>query len=58
MSKESGGFAVASGSETQWKGRQPKVYRTRNSFADFVARAKANKNGRAHLQRHHGGHGL
>jgi hypothetical protein len=57
MSKENG-FQVASAADSRWTGRRRGDEKTRNSFAEFVARSKQNNNGRAHLKKHHGGFGL
>ena len=45
------------GSNT-WTGRRPKGEKCHDSFASFVAASKNNKNGQAHLKRHHNGYGL
>lgn len=44
--------------QSTWKGRQRGVEKDSNSFATFVAEAKRSNEGKAHLKRHHGGHGL
>lgn len=49
---------LAVSSDQAWQGRQPKGYRCNHSFKEFVAKAKTTKEGRSHLERHHGGHGL
>lgn len=41
-----------------WKGREKKGFRCNNSFQEFVDGAKRTKEGKSHLERHHGGHGL
>ena len=41
-----------------WKGRERKGERDSNSFKTFVSRAKRSNEGKAHLRRHHAGHGL
>lgn len=38
-----------------WRGREPQGFRCHNSFAAFVKQAKRSKEGKAHLERHHGG---
>lgn len=43
---------------SSWTGRQPRGLRETNSFKAFVTEAKRSKEGREHLERHHGGHGL
>ena len=44
--------------QSTWKGRQRRGEKDHNSFATFVSRAKRSNEGKAHLKRHHGGHGL
>lgn len=41
-----------------WTGRKPKGEKCHNSFSAFVAQAKISKEGKAHLEQHHGGFGL
>ena len=44
--------------QSSWKGRESRDERCGNSFAQFVANAKRTKEGKAHLEQHHGGFGL
>lgn len=41
-----------------WKGKLPKGQRCNHSFNAFVSTAKRFKEGKQHLERHHGGYGL
>lgn len=45
-------------SMSTWKGRLRRGEKDSNSFATFVARIKRTNEGKAHLNRHHGGYGL
>jgi hypothetical protein len=45
-------------SQSTWRGRQRRGEKDSNSFATFVSRAKRTNEGKDHLKRHHGGHGL
>lgn len=52
------GFEKRTPDMSTWKGRLRRGEKCSHSFKDFVAKAKTYKEGRQHLERHHGGHGL